>query len=83
MNFIELEEERLGNLDLSVTHLKDETYMFGFYDSYWYIEAMVVKNNRRFDQIVSYKVEYDSVPINGNELDRILTNILDYCNFNY
>ena len=83
MNFIELEEEHLGKLDLMVTHLKDDIYLFGFYDSYWFIEAMVVKNNRRFDQIVSYKVEYDSVSIDGNELERILTNILDYCNFNY
>jgi len=83
MNFIELEEEHLGSLDLSVNHIKDEIYQFAFYDSYWYIEAMVVKNNRRFDQIVSYKVEYDSVSINGNELERILTNILDYCNYNY
>jgi hypothetical protein len=83
MNFIELEEEHLGSLDLSVNHIKDEIYQFAFYDSYWYIEALVVKNNRRFDQIVSYKVEYDSVPINGNELERILINILDYCNFNY
>ena len=83
MNFIELEEENLGSLEIIVTHLKDDIYLFGFYDSYWFIEAMVVKNNRRFDQIVSYKVEYDSVPINGNELERILTNILDYCNYNY
>lgn len=83
MNFIELEEEHLGSLDLSVTHIKDEIYQFAFYDSYWYIEALVVKNNRRFDQIVSYKVEYDSVAINGNELERILINILDYCNYNY
>ncbi len=83
MNFIELEEENLGSLDLSVTHIKDEIYQFAFYDSYWYIEAVVVKNNRRFDQILSYKVEYDSVPINGNELERILRNILDYCNYNY
>jgi len=83
MNFIELEEEHLGGLNLMVAHLGDETYMFGFYDKYWYIEATVVKNNRRFDQIVSYKVEYDSVPINGNELERILTNIIDYCNYNY
>ncbi len=42
MNFIELEEEHLGNLDLSVIHIKNENYMFGFYDSYWYIEGQAI-----------------------------------------
>jgi hypothetical protein len=79
MNFIEIHNGEVGPIEMGATKLSDDVYLFGYYDDYWFVEAVVQRGILGFD-IMSYRVEYDGIKIKGELRKLILNNMIEYLN---